>query len=132
MGCWARWDRVGRRRTFRRSAGAAGRRIGDVEDLADAVAELVEREPLDPVVGHARGEPFQPGVGVAQVREHHDLHARRGGFVPEPLEDLQPVDDRHPDVEDQERRPCSRTSSDGLRPVARLPDLVPVAAEDSA
>ena len=79
-------------------------------------AELDERKVLGPVVVRAQGEPLQARVGVAELREHDDLHPHGLRRPPEMLEHLQAVEHRHPDIQQQQRGAWART-----RPTASPP-----------
>ena len=92
-------------------------------------AELDERKVLDPVVIDAQGEPLQARVGVAELREHDDLHPHGLGRPAEMLQDFQAVEDRHPDIQQQQGRRMRPDQAHRLAAVARLPHDVPLAPQ---
>src|SRR5690348_8610505 len=89
--------------TARRSASltvikSLGRCPGQAQEKVDPAAQLRERQVLGPVIRHPKGEPFQTRVGVALVRKNHDFETDRLGRSAQLLQNLQPIQNRHPDI----------------------------------
>ena len=102
---------------------------GQVQQRVDPGTQLGEREVLGPVVGHAQGEALQPGVGIALVREDDHLQADGLPGFAQMFQDFQAVEDRHPDVQEQQVGPVGPDAGHRLGPVGGLPHPMTRAAE---
>src|SRR5436190_7988734 len=102
-------------------AGSAGLSLAELVNQPQQV-ERAER------LGHEQVRAGLLGVGLDAVAErrgqHHDRRVGRGVVGTEPPARLDPVQARHVDVEEHERRPLPPRHLERLDPVARLVQLV--------
>src|SRR4029077_9803448 len=99
------------------------------KERADASGKLLFAERLDDVVVGAGLEPPDALELVAAGGEHHDGNVRH---VPDPLEDVPPVELRHRDVENHEVGPPGVELAQALLAVRSSSDRCPVPLEQDA
>ena len=99
---------------------------GPAQERPDPAAELADRERLRDVVVRPELEPNDLVQLVVAGSEHDDRH---GALRPQPAADLEPVELREHEVEDDEVDPVRAEALERLLAVARLHDPEALALE---